>query len=86
MHSNYSSPAVRSLRAIEHTRHLALLAHAYLQSLRLEVIKLPSCKRAVTPGDALSLHRTLNDDHALRWIRRTPDLFRLIRVTDALVA
>ena len=33
-----------------------------------------------------ALHRTLNDDQALRWIRRAPDLFRLIRVTDALVA
>ena len=77
---------VRSLRAIEHTWHLALLAHTYLQSLRHEVLRLPSCKRPITLGDALALHRILNDDQALRWIRRNPDLFRLIRVTDALVA
>jgi len=57
-----------------------------LQSLRLEVIKLPSCKRAITLGDALALHRKLNDDQALQWIRRNPGFFRLIRVTDTLVA
>ena len=77
---------VRSLKAIEHTWHLALLAHTYLQALRLEVIKLPKCKRPITLGDALALHRSLNDQQALRWIRRNPDLFRLIRLTDQLVA
>jgi len=77
---------VRSLKAIEHMWHLALLAHTYLQALRLEVIKLPNCKRPITLGDALALHRTLNDEEALRWIRRNPDLFRLIRITDQLVA
>jgi len=66
--------------------HLALLAHTYLQALRLEVIKLPKCNRAITLGDAPALHRSLNDEEALRWIRRNPDLFRLIRITDQLVA
>jgi len=41
-----------------------------LHSLRLGVIKLPSYKRAITLGDALALHRFLNDEQALRWIRR----------------
>jgi len=77
---------VRSLKAIEHMWHLALLAHSYLQGLRLEVIKLPNCKRRITLGDALELHRSLNDDQQIRWIRRNPDLFRLIRITDQLVA
>ena len=77
---------VRSLKAIEHMWHLALLAHTYLQGLRLEVIKLPNCKRPITLGDALALHRCLNDEQALRWIQRNPDLFRLIRITDQLVA
>ena len=77
---------VRSLKAIEHMWHLALLAHTYLQGLRLEVIKLPKCKRHITLGDALALHRYLNDEEAMRWIRRNPDLFRLIRFTDQLVA
>jgi hypothetical protein len=77
---------VRSLKAIEHMWHLALLAHSYLQGLRLEVIKLPKCKRRITLGDALALHRRHNDEAALRWMRRNPDLFRLIRLTDQLVA
>ena len=38
--------------------HLALLAHTHLQALRLEVVKLPNCKRAITLGDALALHRS----------------------------
>jgi len=35
---------------------------------------------------AITLHRCLNDEQAIRWIRRNPDLFRLIRLTDQLVA
>ena len=66
--------------------HFAWLAHAYPQSLRLKVLELPNCKRGAKPGDALTLHRRLNDEQALCWIRRNPDPFRLIRVTDALVA
>jgi hypothetical protein len=77
---------VRSMKAIEHTWHLALLAHTYLQTLQQEVIKLPNCTRRITLGDALALHRALNDDQAVRWIRRNPRLFQLLRVTDALVA
>ncbi|MDA1088590.1 MAG: IS701 family transposase [Verrucomicrobia bacterium] len=77
---------VRSLKAIRHMWHLALLAHSYLQGLRLEVIKLPKRKRRITLGDALALHRRLNDEEALRWMRRHPDLFDLIRLTDQLVA
>lgn len=77
---------VRSLKAIEHMWHLALLGHSYLQGLRLEVIKSPKCKRRLTLGDALALHRRHNDEAALRWIHRHPDLFRLIRLTDQLVA
>ena len=52
---------VRSLKAIEHMWHLALAGcrrpstpHTYLQGLRLEVIKLPNCKRPTTLGDALA--------------------------------
>jgi len=77
---------VRSLKAIEHMWHLALLAHTYLQGLKLEVVKLPKCKRRITLGDALALHRSLNDTQALRWMRRNPDFLRLIRITDQLVA
>ncbi|HUS58508.1 MAG TPA: transposase [Planctomycetota bacterium] len=77
---------VRSLKAIEHTWHLALPAHTYLQGLRLAVFKLTNCKRRMTLGDALALHRALNDHQALGCIRRNPDLFRLIWITDQLVA
>ena len=45
-----------------------------------------ACPRVDYRGDHLALQRTLNDEEALRWIRRNPDLFRLIRVTDQLVA
>ena len=77
---------VRSVKAVEHIWHLALVAHTYLQSLRQEVIRLPSCQRRLSLGDALALHRSLNDERAARWIRRNPDFFRLLRFTDALVA
>jgi len=77
---------VRSLKAIEHTWHLALIAHTYLQSLQVHVLKLPSCKRRLTLGDALTLHRNLNDQQVFRWTRKNPDLLRLILVTDAIVA
>jgi len=64
----------------------SVLIDTYLQGLRLEIVKLPKCTRAITLGDALALHRCLNDEDALRWFRRNPDLFRLIRITDQLVA
>ena len=77
---------VRSVKAAEHIWHLALVAHTYLQALRHEVIRLPSCRRRLSLGDALALHRSLNDDQAVSWIRRNPDFYRLFRFTDALVA
>ena len=77
---------VRSLKAIEHMWHLALLAHTYLQGPKLEVVRLPNCKRRITLGDVLALHRSLNDTQALRWMRRNPDFVRLITITDQLVA
>jgi len=44
------------------------------------------CTRPTTLGDALALHRHLNDGQAFRWARKNPGLFRLIHVNDALVA
>jgi len=37
-------------------------------------------------GDALAIHRHLSDGQAFKWARKNPGLFRLIHVTDALVA
>ena len=57
--------------------HLALVARTYLQAVWHEVIRLPSCRRNITLGDALALHRSLNDNQAVCWIRRNPDFYRL---------
>jgi hypothetical protein len=54
--------------------------------MKEHVIRLPSSGKPVTLSDALRLHRHLNDGEAFRWARRNPGLFRLIHVTDALVA
>lgn len=77
---------VRSVKAVEHIWCLALVAHTYLQWLQTQVIRLASCGSPVTLSDALRLHRHLNDGQASKWARKNPGLFRVIHVTDALVA
>jgi len=77
---------VRSVKAVEDIWCLALVVHTYLQSLQKSVIRLPSCTRPTALGDALALHRHLNDGQAFKWARKNPGLFQLIHVTDASVA
>jgi hypothetical protein len=77
---------VRSLQAVEHLWHLALLAHTYLQWLKLQVVRSSRLKRPLSLGDALNLHRYLNDRQALRWIGKHPELYRLIRLASSTAA
>jgi len=57
-----------------------------LQSLQERVIRLPSSGKPVTLGDALRLHRLLNDREAFKWTRKNGDLLKLIQLTDILAA